>query len=311
MNINNSCIHLAFAINDKFTLPLATLLESIFATNKNNQLSIHVFAENLVPKNKNKIESIVKQYNATFNYHNITIDDFSGIKIYDRFSLAAYYRLIMPSKLEQHTDKFLYLDADIIVNGDLTPLWNTDLEKYAFAATDDLVAIECKRYDRFNIPRNYSYFNSGVLLINIKNWISNDITQKAIEYLRNNECPFVDQDALNAVAYELRLPLPPIWNQQIGLYFVKKEFITSVYAEADYAEAIKKPIIIHFNGKEKPWHCVSWHPHQRKFNQYRKTTGLTWEWDNKSLKKRIKNLAYRIIGWKRICRYDYYKNGRV
>ena len=50
-------------------------------------------------------------------------------------SYAAYFRFFISDILKE--DKVLYLDSDIIVNGDLTPLFETDLGDSPVAAVRD------------------------------------------------------------------------------------------------------------------------------------------------------------------------------
>jgi lipopolysaccharide biosynthesis glycosyltransferase len=163
-------------------------------------------------------------------------------------------------------------------------------------------------YAKHHIPEKYLYFNSGVLLIDRKKWIDLEFTQKVIQYLNENMdiCDYHDQDGLNGALYEHRYPLSPIWNQQIGLFFIHPKLIQHVYGN-EYAKALKCPAIIHFNGLEKPWYNVSKHPWSKKFKYYAaKVTNFGYT-DHLTIKKWIKkNLIYNVFGWKNVNKYFYY-----
>ena len=82
-----------------------------------------------------------------------------------------FYRLFIP-KLLPDEKKAIYLDADIIVNLDITELWQTDLENHPLA-----VVLESEdgaipaRYSKLVIEgfvKGENYFNSGVLLMNLE-----------------------------------------------------------------------------------------------------------------------------------------------
>ena len=61
------------------------------------------------------------------------------------------------------------------------------------------------------------YFNSGVLLINLREWQHQKISEKALDFLRahSEELSFPDQDALNAVIAGNWGALSPRWNKQV------------------------------------------------------------------------------------------------
>jgi lipopolysaccharide biosynthesis glycosyltransferase len=214
----------------------------------------------------------------------------------------------MPEIIDQEVERFLYLDADMVINKNLEGLFKLDIQDKIFAAVHDIAAVDWKMYVKHHIPENYLYFNSGVLLIDRKKWIDLKFTQKVIQYLSENMniCDYHDQDGLNGALYEYRYPLSPIWNQQIGIFFIHPALIKQVYGD-EYIKAKKCPAIIHFNGLEKPWYNVSKHPWSKKFKLYAdKVTDFSYT-DHHSLKKWIKkNLVYNIFGWKNVNKYFYY-----
>ena len=65
-------------------------------------------------------------------------------------------------------DKVLYLDSDLVVTGDLTPLFELDLGENYLAATHSCFGAGIG-------------FNDGVLLINNKKWKAENIRQKLID----------------------------------------------------------------------------------------------------------------------------------
>lgn len=83
-----------------------------------------------------RICRIVESYHQTIKSYEITKDTLSEFPETGAYSLACYLRLFAPTLLPD-VDKVLYLDCDLIVNGNLDELWNTDLEGYAVAAVHD------------------------------------------------------------------------------------------------------------------------------------------------------------------------------
>ena len=97
-------------------------------------------------------------------------------------SYAAYFRFFISKIVEE--ERVLYLDSDILVDGSLTELFETDFDDCPLAAVRDEVM--------------WSNFNSGVMLINNKYWREHDISTQLFELAdQYHEDVFGDQGILN------------------------------------------------------------------------------------------------------------------
>lgn len=136
-------------------------------------------------------------------------------------------------------DKVLYLDSDLVVTGDLTPLFELDLGENYLAA-----ARSC-----FGAGLG---FNAGVLLINNKKWKSENIRQQLIE-LTEKEHENVkegDQSILNMLFKDQYSLLEDKYNFQIGF--------DAGAAEKNHAFIFEIPLtplpkILHYISPDKPW----------------------------------------------------------
>lgn len=161
-------------------------------------------------------------------------------------SLAAYYRLFLAELLPQNIDKVIYLDCDIIVNDSLSELWNIDTNGRALAVCEpgDIdFAIGNKVYERLDIPRSYNYFNSGVLVFNLKYFRENNIQKILIDFCKkyHNRIVYHDQDVLNGVLF------------RETIYFGERFNMQRTHANSDNDYAFNNPAIIHFSSTPKPW----------------------------------------------------------
>ncbi len=298
-------LHIAFAVDDSFAYPLAVTLHSCLRNNHHLDLRIHLFSASLSEINVIKIERIVNDFSQAFTFYRLDPELFRDLPVNDRISQATYYRILIPGMIDPEAERFLYLDADLIVTGDLQPLLQIDMGDNILAAVNDVAAIEVNMHHKHNIPDKFLYFNAGVLWINKKFWIDRNTSGRVFEYLRYHSelCAFHDQDALNAVLYSERYPLAPVWNQQIGIYYMNRVVMERAYGK-DWSEAVIEPVIIHFNGQEKPWNRVSGHPETARFRKYaREVKGFSYtekfEW-----KKFIKRyVIYGLFGYSRVNRY--------
>lgn len=199
------------------------------------------------------------------------------------YSLACYLRLLAPSLLAD-VDKVLYLDCDIIVNAQLDELWNIELEGYSVAAVLDATL-------SYHIVKGYlgydywedGYFNSGVLLMNLKYWREHGVQEKLVSYLNSHKVALPDQDALNIVLHGSIRFIHPKWNCHVGhfafpplVFPSQKKYIKTLWSGAK---------IIHFTGPTKPWFVECVNPYKQQYLKYRNMVN----WDSGKSIERIDN----------------------
>jgi lipopolysaccharide biosynthesis glycosyltransferase len=156
-------------------------------------------------------------------------------------------------------------------------------------------------YERINISPAYGYFNAGILIMNTREWIKNDLTTKIFAFIRTHQSKltFWDQDALNANLYDRWKCLPPKWNQQSALFEGPRKKLIEVYNEKELDEAWNDPAIIHYTGSSKPWDFLNLHPYRKAYFTYlRKTPWKNYTYPNVTLLKRIQKIVMQLIGVK-------------
>src|SRR5271166_3713344 len=182
---------------DKRYLPhAATMLCSLLE--HNNVFRIHFFYSSIPSFELAKIRSLVTRYTTTITFYEIVPKTLENLRVDKWASIAVYYRLLAPRLLPCDINKILYLDSDIIVRRSLNPLWDTDITDRALAAVSDY---DDSARKALGFPPGTKYFNSGVLLINLRFWRQNNVPTQAISFIKNNpeRVQYWDQDALNAI----------------------------------------------------------------------------------------------------------------
>ncbi len=101
-------------------------------------------------------------------------------------------------------EKIIYLDCDTMANGDIKELFDNDISDYEMGVVLD-------RYGRFFIKHNY--FNSGMLLLNLKKIRETQLFKRVREMCVNKKMNFPDQTALNRLC-KFKLYLPRRFNEQ-------------------------------------------------------------------------------------------------
>ena len=134
------------------------------------------------------------------------------------FSIVTYYRLFIASLFQQY-DKIIYIDCDLVVTGDISKLYNVELgDNILGAAVEAFVSStpEFREYARIAVGVNPdTYFNAGVLLMNLKAFRENDIEKKFVHLITEYDFDLLDPDQgyLNYLCYGKVHLLPNGWNK--------------------------------------------------------------------------------------------------
>jgi len=230
-----------------------TLLHSLFDNNRDCKIHIHVLHSSLDGDDISVIDRVVKQYGGElFSYQVSASRDSATMVKKTRLPKEAYYRLLCMDYLPDVVKKVLYLDCDIIVNGSIKEMYNTDLAGYMFAAADDYVEVIGKSsestiqqraiIDQY-IPKDCKYVNSGVLLMNLEYLRQAVTTDEIITMIEEfgDKLVWHDQDFINYVFYEHILHLDYRLYNYFPVYWYWEELTPGL------------PAIIHYAGFFKPW----------------------------------------------------------
>lgn len=292
-------INIACAADNNYVQHTGVMLTSLFENNKNNAIHIHLFSADFNEENKSAIEKTVNSYNQKFSFYQLDENAFKGCYISHHVSYATYYRIVIPQTINQKINKLLYLDTDIIVCKDLKELWLMAFESNVICAAKEPSFNE---FERLNIPHEKNYFNAGILLINVNEWLKQQLTPKVFSFINEyqNKLTFWDQDALNANLYNHWKTLPPKWNQQAAIFELPRKKLIEVYGEKELDEAINDPCIIHYTGSSKPWDYLNLHPYKKEYFKYlEKTIWKNYRFPNITFTKRVQKLLMRIMGVQR------------
>lgn len=185
-------------------------------------------------------------------------------------SLSPYYRLLIPKILPTTVEKAFYIDADIIVDDDLAPIYDEMPDNKLLSAVIELVAnadigkvlnhlSEWKEFDDFNKdPRSAPYFNAGFFLMNIKLARELNVFDDFMKFLElHPNPPYCDQDILNAVCGQKHknkmIYLPPKWNVFCDMVYNLNVYAKAAYNHHEVKYAFEYPSIYHYAGENKPW----------------------------------------------------------
>lgn len=272
-------IHLACNIDANYVKYCAVTLVSIFENNSQSRFCVHIVATGLSAADENQLLALAERYHNKVCFYTPDEKLLKGFvirKFSKRISMATYYRCILADLLPETIDKVIYLDCDIVVLGDICPFWNISLEGVGVAAVEDIGCNEPERYQILQYPQEDSYFNAGVLLINLDYWRQHDMTKACIDYYHKypERILFNDQDLLNSILHKDKKLIDLYWNVQDGFYRNPKAMTTEW--KEKFTSVLKKPIILHYTNR-KPWDYDSQHPLRQEYFRYLELT--PWKGD--------------------------------
>jgi lipopolysaccharide biosynthesis glycosyltransferase len=192
-------------------------------------------------------------------------------------------RLTLAEILPDHCHKVIYLDADVLVETDLSRLWRQEIEDYQLLAVRDYgnpsVSVGLRdTYQTLRLDGAAPYFNDGVMVLNLLRWRRDGTGDSAVEYLHRFDGlhRFPDQDALNAAAAGNVGWLDLRWNAQVAAIQTHSGWPASPFKEEirpQLRELLAAPYIRHFVGPTKPWHRGYVVPGRKRFFSYLQSSG--------------------------------------
>ncbi|WP_301961958.1 glycosyltransferase family 8 protein [uncultured Phascolarctobacterium sp.] len=235
-------IHLGFGIDKNFGKFAGITITSLVHNNIGHDLIVHIVYDELLPEDMEKLQQMERLYrNLTLHFYQITsTEGMTFVVPPGHITQAMYYRYLFADMLPPEITRIIYMDADIICKGDILPLWQLDLQGKVLAAARDYG--EDRSCDRIGL-KNGRYFNSGVLLMDLKQWREQKLTTKLFQWLEQvggTKILWGDQDALNGVIDGEFVELPKIFNCIV---------INNTTLNEDL-----QAVIVHYIDYVKPWH---------------------------------------------------------
>lgn len=251
---------IAMSSSDEYLPYLAVCIQSIVDhTSSNHNYDIIIFSSG---KNEYFKQLIIDTYSS----NNISIRFFnpkeflSGIKLsitHNYFHESCYYRIVAPTIMPNYK-KLIFTDIDLIFTSDIQELYKVELNNHPIAAClepiwkdyieknstiKDINIIEYSK-NILKLKDITKYYNTGVMLINIKVFNENNYFEQLKQLIKENVFLYQEQDALNCLLNDDILPLNNCWNYEVS-------FRNTIVCNETNAK------IVHYLGGTKPWHAPS------------------------------------------------------
>ena len=269
-------IHVAYCADNGYAPYLGVSLASVLLNaGIDEELHVYIVASGITAENREKIASLkrIKDFSLCFLEPNLEL--FEEFCIKKECAVEMFYRLLLPELLPT-LERVIYLDCDVIVRRSLAELWAYDVSDTCLAAVldgiDYLPFTSRMHKRRLHEDAVFSYFNSGVMLLNLKRMHRDDLFRRCMSWLEQNgdRAQYCDQDGLNACLRGDFVRLHPQWNVQTPMYWPGMK--RALKKREDTRSALSDPAIVHFTTGEKPWGTYSFCSWKDVFHRYRLQT---------------------------------------
>ncbi|CAG4998975.1 General stress protein A [Dyadobacter sp. CECT 9275] len=218
-------INIVVASNNFYAILLGALVKSIELTHKTaEKIDLYIIDDGISKESRENIRASASEEVIRMKwFKSASVIPDNLVKVPSDKSampMTTYLRIFAPYILPEGTKRYIYLDVDMILQEDISKLWNSDLGDNMVGAVQDISKTVSNswagipNYKELGMPPETKYFNAGLLVVDQEKWLKEDMTNQVIQCLYDNG-PYVnlaDQYGLNVVLYQKWKELDPRWN---------------------------------------------------------------------------------------------------
>ena len=303
--MDRECMNVGYASNDGYARHLGTSLYSLLDRNRDfAEISVYVLTLGLSEENQGKLREIAEHFGRRLIFLNL--DDLLERIGYEvdtgGFDISVMLRLFMGDMLPESVERVLYLDCDTVVLQSLKHLWKEELEGKIVGAVMEPTIYQAVK-ESIDLGEDDPYYNSGVLLVDLKQWREQEIQKKLLGFWKSKGGKLFasDQDVINGTLKGQIHTLMPRYNFFTNYrYFSYRELthLGKTYKAVTPRElqiAKRHPSIIHYMGDERPWIAGNLNHYRRAYELYLAKT--PWAGAPKQEGKRAYMLGYHMLDY--------------
>lgn len=277
-------VNVAYSSSDFYAKCTGISLLSLLKNNVDiKDLDIYLFTTDMSDNNKILLTEIAHMYNRQLIIMDVKEQLEKVAKEYKLPTLGGAYNTyirLFSSQWLNCLDRVLFIDSDTLVLGSIYQLYADSMEDSLIAAVPDVGVYGKKAVveDEEIVSSVEKYFNAGILLINLKKWVQEDINryiankikqygeswwnqeQSILNYSINNRCKFIHLKYNYYTTFHLED------YEQVQVH----TNIKGIISKEEYNEATRMPVIIHFIGLPyvRPWFHGSVSPFKELYKEY-------------------------------------------
>lgn len=293
--------------DDNYAPFMGVALTSLFENNKTfDAIDTAIIDNGLNEDNKARLRLLCDKYNRKLIFIPVRdiityLEDNNLPKL--RGSYSTYLKLFVLDKLSDY-EKVIYLDADVIVAGNISDMVDLELGNNVVAMALDVEPVIRKLQ---GISEPEKWYNAGVMIFNVPVFLKKKCQDLVMDFIKNNKLTlyFHEQDIINTLFRNEILEISNSFNMQtiylhIGLKNAAFVYDWSGQMLSKMQRAANNPVIYHcftIMGR-RPWHSNYAMESTVKFDYY---MGLSTYSDyvksepNIDIVNKIQRLCFRFL----------------
>lgn len=258
-------MNVVFIADSKYAMQCAVTMQSFLNTNEGKH-KVYVISTGMGQQDIDNLQMMCNRRSSLFTYLKIDeslLEPYDGLSGWSKYT---FMKLLIPSALPEDVKKVLYLDVDILVNGDLRPIYDGADSSVAVYGVED-VPVTKESKDRCGITSDSLYINSGVMVMNLEQWRERLMTFDLFSFIsrmKGRNVAFInDQDVIN-VMFEGRIEKLPCCYNVTNIFWGGHTPMLPKFKK-DWVEGRRNPLVVHFTNSRKPWLRDVSHPYKNKW----------------------------------------------
>ena len=255
-------ITIVLACDDNYAQHAAVAAASVLlSTVAAKRVQFYILGDRLNSKNKKRLQDTIQQLGGMVFFPDVSGKVVENGYISGHLSRAAYFRLALPDIVPGNIEKAIYLDTDLVVFDDVVKLWEIDMNEKPVGAICDYGIMASKhmrqqKQKTLGLQPGQSYFNSGVMVIDLNQWRKKEYAVHLMEIVKCREFRHHDQDALNETFKNNWCELPLRWNVIPPVFNLFFKLLCRSDLRNHAITAKRNPAVFHWAGRYKPWEFI-------------------------------------------------------
>ncbi|MDO5415899.1 MAG: glycosyltransferase family 8 protein [Lachnospiraceae bacterium] len=294
-----------YASNEHYARHLGVSMYSLLDHNQvMERIRVFVLDVDISPESRDKLKEIAAHFERELVF--VPMGDLKARFPYEidtgGFDISAMGRLFVGTVLPEDVERVLYLDCDTVVLASLRKLWDMELSgRLLGAVMEPTIYRQVK--ESIGLEEKDAYYNSGVLLIDVKRWRETEAERRLVEFYGQlgGKTFACDQDTLNGALKGQIKALSPRYNFFTNYrYFHYRDLVKQSPAyravpKAVFQRAKRHPAVLHYAGDERPWKEGNLCHYRLAYEQYLEMT--PWRGTPKESANKWYLLAYHMMDY--------------
>lgn len=249
--MNKGKIAIVFICDANFVLPTCVAITSLLMNkHKESLYDIYVIMSEYNEQDGKRLKSFNEYPNTEIHIIKGSLEQYKAVPQAAHVTISALLKFDICDLIPEY-NKLLYLDGDLVIRGDVSDLYNTDLQgKHAAVVKNSRGILD-----------GSDYFFSGLILFDAEKMREDGMQKKLLmTRIELGQRKAMDMTAFNIVLKDKVIFIDPKYDCPLGRVEYERKYYRieeyNIFYQTNYKnwkDLLKQSLIVHYCGAEKPW----------------------------------------------------------